>query len=177
MLHESGARLIVADIDEQKTKAAADAFGARAVSIQDILAAKCDVLAPCALGGILSFSTIPRIQARLICGAANNQLDTIDDARRLQGRGITYAPDFIVNAAGICSVASEIFDIHDPTWVKTKSWGLVETLREVLERSHKTREIDRRCRGTRIARSRIGTRAASGSADLTAIAMSSFARV
>jgi leucine dehydrogenase len=165
ILHESGARLIVADIDERKAKAAADAFGAKAVSVQEILAAKCDVLAPCALGGILSFSTILRIQARLICGAANNQLDTIECARRLQGRGITYAPDFIVNAAGICSVASEILGIDDPAWVKAKIMGLGQTLCEVLEHSRKTRESTAVV-AERIARSRIGTRAAADSADL-----------
>lgn len=139
ILHESGAKLIVADIDGRKTKAA-ETFGAKAVGVHEIHAAKCDVLAPCALGGILSASTIPHIQARLVCGAANNQLATIDDAMRLQQRGIAYAPDFIANAAGICSVASEILNINDPAWVKAKITALGQTLREVLARSAETLE-------------------------------------
>jgi leucine dehydrogenase len=140
ILHESGASLIVADIDEQKTKAAAEAFDARIIGVEQIHAAKCDVLAPCALGGSLNASTIPHIQARLVCGAANNQLDTIDDAMRLQQRGITYAPDFIANAAGICSVASEILNINDPAWVKTRITALGQTMRDVLARSAETQQ-------------------------------------
>jgi leucine dehydrogenase len=140
ILHESDAMLIVADIDARKAKAAADAFGATTIGVHEIHAAKCDVLAPCALGGVLSASTIPHVQARLVCGAANNQLATIDDAMRLQQRGIIYAPDFIANAAGICSVASEILNINDPAWVKAKITALGQTLREVLARSAETHE-------------------------------------
>jgi leucine dehydrogenase len=135
LLHEGGARLIVADVDDRKTKAATEAFQASVVGVQEVHAAKCDVFAPCALGGILNAGTIPRIQARLICGAANNQLDTIDDAKRLQARGIAYAPDFITNAGGICSVASEILNINDPAWVKGKITTLGQTLRDVLAQS------------------------------------------
>jgi leucine dehydrogenase len=168
ILHETGARLIVADIDERKTKAAADAFGAQTVSVQDILAAKCDILAPCALGGILNFSTVLKIQARLICGAANNQLDTIDVARGLHERGITYAPDFIVNAAGICSVASEILGINNQAWVKTKVMGLGQTLRDVLEGSRRTRQLTAIV-AERMARSRIeaGSRGGANDPNLT----------
>jgi leucine dehydrogenase len=154
ILHECGANLIVADMDERKTKAAAEAFGANVVDVDQIHAAKCDVLAPCALGGILNASTIPQIQARLVCGAANNQLETIDDAMRLQQRGIAYAPDFITNAAGICSVASEILNINDPAWVKTKITGLGQTLRDVLAQSAETGETTAVV-AERIARSRI----------------------
>jgi leucine dehydrogenase len=135
ILSEGGARLIVADVDDRKTQAAAEAFQASAVDVDEVHAAKCDVFAPCALGGILNAGTIPHIQARLICGAANNQLDTIEDAMRLQARGIAYAPDFITNAGGICSVASEILNIGDPAWVKGKITTLGETLRDVLAQS------------------------------------------
>ncbi len=135
LLHEGGAKLIVADVDERKTKAAAEAFRASVIGVDEVHAAKCDVFAPCALGGILNAGTIPHIQARLICGAANNQLDTIEDAKRLQARGIAYAPDFITNAGGICSVASEILNIDDPAWVKGKITTLGQTLRDVLAQS------------------------------------------
>jgi leucine dehydrogenase len=140
ILHESGAKLVVADIDAQKTKVAAETFDAETASVDDIHAATCDVFAPCALGGILNASTIPQIQARLICGAANNQLGAIEDAARLQQRGITYAPDFITNAAGICSVASEILGIDDPAWVKTKVTALGRTLRDVLAGAAESRK-------------------------------------
>ena len=157
ILHESGAKLVVADIDAQRTKVAAETFGAETASVPDIHAATCDVFAPCALGGILNASTIPQIQARLICGAANNQLGGIEDAARLQQRGITYAPDFITNAAGICSVASEILGIDDPAWVKTKVTALGRTLCDVLVRSAESRETTA-CVAEQLATSRIRNR-------------------
>lgn len=140
LLHDKGAKLTVADIDARKARTAADAFGARVFGVDEILKAKCDVLAPCALGGILNAKTIGHLQARLVCGAANNQLDTIDDAKRLQQRGIVYAPDFITNAGGICSVASEILNIEDPAWVNVRLTALGRTLRDVLQRSAATGE-------------------------------------
>lgn len=140
ILHKAGARLIVADVDDLKAQAAVEAFGASVVGVHDIHSAPCDVLAPCALGGVLSASTIPRIQARLICGSANNQLDRIEDAARLQERGIVYAPDFVANAGGICSVAAEILGIADPAWVASKISALGKTLCDVLAHAADTRE-------------------------------------
>lgn len=67
-----------------------------------------------------------------MCGAANNQLAMPEDAMALEARGITYAPDFIVNAGGICSVASEILGIKDPAWLTDKVNGLGRLLRRVL---------------------------------------------
>jgi len=73
-----------------------------------ILAAGCDVLAPCATGGILHPETIPGIRARVVCGAANNQLlDPDRDDAALHARGILYAPDFLVNRMGIVTCADE----------------------------------------------------------------------
>jgi glutamate dehydrogenase/leucine dehydrogenase len=73
-----------------------------------ILAAPCDILAPNALGGILNPDTIPRIQARIVCGAANNQLlDDERDAKALAARGIVYVPDYLCNRMGIVNCANE----------------------------------------------------------------------
>lgn len=141
LLHDDGARLIVADIDHRKAEAAAETFDAHVVGVHEIHAANADVLAPCALGGIINAGTVPHIQARLVCGAANNQLDSIKDAARLRDRGITYAPDFIVNAGGICSVASEILKInHPPRWVEGKIAGLAQTLSDVLAQAAESGE-------------------------------------
>ena len=67
----------------------------------------CDVLAPCALGGVFDDESIPRLQCRAIVGAANNQLGVIGADRMLAARGILYAPDFVVNAGGIINIAEE----------------------------------------------------------------------
>ena len=65
------------------------------------------MLAPCALGGVLNKNTIKALQVDIVAGAANNQLATAADGDRLHKRGILYAPDYVINAGGIISVAAE----------------------------------------------------------------------
>jgi glutamate dehydrogenase/leucine dehydrogenase len=75
-----------------------------------ILAAEADVLAPCATGGVLGPKSIPGIQAKIVCGAANNQLEDPErDDQLLADRGILYLPDFLVNRMGIVNCADEAF--------------------------------------------------------------------
>ena len=107
LLAEAGAQLVVADVDEARAAALAAELGAEVVRVDEILAVKADVLAPCALGGILHAGSIPSIRARLICGGANNQLATEADGQALLDRGILYAPDYVVNAGGIINVSAE----------------------------------------------------------------------
>ncbi|MFC3724069.1 Glu/Leu/Phe/Val dehydrogenase family protein [Neoaquamicrobium sediminum] len=109
MLHQAGARMIVADVSEQNVRRAVAETGAAVVSAEQILSVEADVLAPCALGAIFDETSIGTIRARIICGAANNQLATPDDGARLARRGILYAPDYVVNAGGIINVAGEYF--------------------------------------------------------------------
>lgn len=106
-LHDAGARLTVADIDPARVEHAVAAFSASAEAPDRILTVDCEVLAPCALGGVLSPLTVPRIQARIIAGAANNQLLTPAEGDALHARGVVYLPDFLVNAGGIISAAYE----------------------------------------------------------------------
>ena len=107
LLHEAGATLTVADIDQAKVKRVCDEFAASAVALDDILFCDVDLLAPCALGAILTVDTIPRLQAAIVAGAANNQLQTPEDGRRLADAGILYAPDYVINGGGIINVACE----------------------------------------------------------------------
>ena len=106
-LHENGACLVVADVYEPNVRRAVDAFGAETVSPDEILFEEADVLAPCALGGVLNAETISDLQAGIIAGAANNQLATDADGAALKARGILYAPDYVVNSGGIMAVAAE----------------------------------------------------------------------
>ncbi len=77
-------------------------------SERDVLEANLDIYAPCALGGTVNHDILPIITARIICGAANNQLATPDVEEGLSNRGITYAPDYCVNAGGVIQVAEEL---------------------------------------------------------------------
>ncbi len=105
LLATAGARLVIADTDFQRVALARREFEAWRVEPAEILEAECDVLAPCALGGVFNRKTIPRLRCRAIAGSANNQLEQPADAGRLAERGILYAPDYVVSAGGIMNIS------------------------------------------------------------------------
>ncbi len=107
LLHDAGASLLVADVNKQNIQRVANAVPVEVVPPAELLYTDVDVLAPCALGNILSTATIPKLKAKVIAGAANNQLSTAEDGERLAQRGILYAPDYVINAGGIISVSHE----------------------------------------------------------------------
>jgi glutamate dehydrogenase/leucine dehydrogenase len=106
-LHDAGARLTLADVRADAVRALAAEVGADVVDPDTALTVDCDVLSPCALGGVLSETTIPALRCAAVCGAANNQLATDDDAERLADAGVLYAPDYVVNAGGVINIADE----------------------------------------------------------------------
>ncbi|WP_018698790.1 Glu/Leu/Phe/Val family dehydrogenase [Amorphus coralli] len=104
-LHADGAELVVADIRRDTVKRAQATFGATVVAAGEAHRVEADVFAPCALGAGLSARTIPELGAPIVAGAANNQLATDEDDRRLSEHGILYAPDYAINAGGVISIA------------------------------------------------------------------------
>jgi leucine dehydrogenase len=109
-LHEEGARLVVSDVTREFVDRAVAEFDAKAVDVDQIATAECDVFSPNALGAVLNATTIPRLHARVIAGAANNQLAHNEDGEALQARGVLYAPDYVINGGGVICVAGQIFD-------------------------------------------------------------------
>jgi leucine dehydrogenase len=87
--------------------------GTKAVAPDEIVATQADVLAPCALGSTITAQSIPSLQATIVAGGANNQLETPEDGQRLADAGVLYAPDYVINGGGIINVASEYFDDAD----------------------------------------------------------------
>ena len=81
---------------------------AEAVGLDEIYDVDADVYSPCALGGTVNEQTLPRLKAKIICGAANNQLATDAIGDEVEKRGILYAPDYAVNAGGVMNVSLEI---------------------------------------------------------------------
>lgn len=100
-LHRAGARLVVTDVDAARVERAVAEFKAVAVEPERIYAVEADVFAPCALGGVLSDTTIPQLCMKLVVGAANNQLLEPSHGDLLDERGILYAPDYAANAGGV----------------------------------------------------------------------------
>lgn len=102
-----GAKLTVADINTAGAKVLADELGGVMADPNSILATPCDVISPNALGAILDDASITSLQAPIVAGGANNQLARTEHGKKLADRGILYAPDYVINAGGIISVATE----------------------------------------------------------------------
>jgi leucine dehydrogenase len=100
-LHAAGARLLVSDVVPVRAAEAATAFGAAVVAPERLLATPCDVLAPCALGGVLSRAVCEQLPARGVCGAANNVFADAESAAILHRRGVPVVPDFVANAGAL----------------------------------------------------------------------------
>ena len=107
LLREAGAKVFVTDINEQAVQRCVDDYGCEAVGLDDIYDCDVDVYSPCALGGTINEGTLDRIKAKVICGAANNQLATDEIGDELTRRGVLYAPDYAVNAGGLMNVSIE----------------------------------------------------------------------
>jgi leucine dehydrogenase len=108
-LVKEGAQVQIADINEARLAEVAEKYGAIVFKGKDLYSAAVDIYAPCALGATINDETVNKIQARVIAGAANNQLANEEvHGTILKNRGIAYAPDFLINAGGIINVYSEI---------------------------------------------------------------------
>jgi len=138
ILFWEGAELIISDIDHAKLKREALYFGATIVSEEDFFSVECDLLVPCALGGVLNDRTIPLLKCKAVAGAANNQLLEKKNGLDLMKRNILYAPDYVINAGGIINAAME-FDPegYNPKKARDKVNHIYDTLLLIFERAEK----------------------------------------
>ena len=113
MLHQKGAMLTVTDLNGDRCNEAAHKVNAQVVSTDKILEIECDILAPCALGAIINKETVEKLNCKILCGCANNQLSTSMVGYALKDKGIINAPDFIVNAGGVIDAYKDLG--HIPT--------------------------------------------------------------
>jgi leucine dehydrogenase len=127
----AGAQLVLADVDPRKQQLA-EQLGARWSAPERALAADVDVLAPCALGGVLDDDTVPLLRCRVVAGAANNQLAGDAVADLLASRGILWAPDFVVNAGGLINVAQEV-DGYNSSVARRRVRGVADTLGQIFD--------------------------------------------
>ena len=135
-LGEEGAQLILTDAIPARAQALAEELNARTVAPEAAYDTECDVFAPCAIGGILNERSIPRLRCRIVGGSANNQLERDADAALLHGRGILYAPDFVINAGGaIAHGALEVLR-WTPERAAERVRRIHETVAEILNEAH-----------------------------------------
>ena len=136
-----GANLIFSDIDPVKLEKMALKYGARILPPDQILSAECDILAPCALGGILNERTIPTLRCKGVAGSSNNQLLKSEHAKLLLDRKIVYAPDFVINAGGLLNVSAELEEKgYQPASPRQKIHRIYDTLSAIYEISEKGKE-------------------------------------
>ena len=107
LLHRDGAKLTVADVNDDRAKTLAKELDAALVAPDAIMSVACDVFSPNALGAILDDAGIARLDCAVVAGGANNQLARPEHGAALAQRGILYAPDYVINAGGIISVTLE----------------------------------------------------------------------
>lgn len=132
-LLEAGAKVTATDVWQPAVDAVAELGGVDVVAPDDILDVDADILSPNALGGGLNADTIPQLQAEVVCGGANNQLATYDDAARLRDANILYAPDYVVNAGGLIAVSDELHrDGHSPERCRRRTDQIGDRLGEIL---------------------------------------------
>ncbi len=137
----AGAELILSDINTAKLEWLAAKYRAKIVPVDQILKVECDILSPCARGGIINDQTIPEFRCKAIAGCANNQLLLDVHAQALRDRGILYAPDFVINAGGLLNVAEEIEEAgYNPKNPRYKAHHLYDTLLAIYEIADKNRE-------------------------------------
>ena len=110
-LVRAGAEVTVADVDQAKVSWHKDKYQVEVVETEQIAQIESDIFAPCALGAVVNAHSIPLLGCKAIAGSANNQLAESEHGEELQKKGILYAPDYVINAGGLISVASEI-DTH-----------------------------------------------------------------
>jgi leucine dehydrogenase len=132
LVDKAGAKVLLADIDESKKALLKDLTGARWTDPTSALLADVDIVAPCALGGMVNGHSVQRLKCAIVCGSANNQLAHDGLAEDLMKRGILYAPDFIANAGGLINVATELDrGGYDAARTRRRALGIEETIANI----------------------------------------------
>ncbi len=114
-LTEERAEVIVTDVDIDKLKSVTEQYGIKSVCPEEIYSVKCDLFSPNACGDVLTTENIEKLNCDLVIGAANNPLaDSLQSVKKMQERGIVFAPDYVVNIGAqilaICEVERKSFD-------------------------------------------------------------------
>src|SRR5437870_9109519 len=132
LLHAEGAAITCTDIDPQRVKRVVEDAGATAVGADAIYGVRADIFAPCALGAVINDDTVSRLDVEIVAGAANNQLAEDRHGDLLEQRGITYAPDYVINGGGLINVNAELHG-WAPERARSKAGEIYDTILRVFE--------------------------------------------
>src|SRR6478752_851856 len=131
-LAKEGALVQITDINQARIEEVARKYGVQIYTGSDLYSADVDIYSPCALGATINDETVNKIRAKVIAGAANNQLanDKVH-GQILKDRGILYAPDFLINAGGIINVYAEIVG-YDSAEAMRRTENIYNTTLEIF---------------------------------------------
>lgn len=132
-LHAAGAELLVSDIYPENLRIAEQQFKAKIVDNNSIHAQQVDVFAPCALGGAINPKSVGDIKAKVIAGAANNQLSEPGMAKTLLNNGIAYVPDYVINAGGIIDIYHQNQNDSSNSALRSQLDNIGLTVKNLLE--------------------------------------------
>lgn len=156
-LTKEGALVQITDINQARVEEIASKYSTQIYTGADLYSADVDIYSPCALGATINDDTVNKINAKVIAGAANNQL--ANDAvhgKILKERGILYAPDFLINAGGIINVYAEIVG-YDSAEAMRRTENIYNTTLEICNLSQE-KGITTQEAAMSIAQSRIDQR-------------------
>lgn len=136
-LVNEGANVTISDINQERLQSVKAKYGATIYQGNDLYSETMDIYAPCALGATINDTTIHKLNAKIIAGAANNQLAEDKHGLLLKDRGIVYAPDFLINAGGIINVYAEL-ENYDRQEIMRKTENIYNTTLEILKRAAAT---------------------------------------
>ena len=133
-LAADGAELTVTDIDEGRIRRVVDDFGATAIGTDEVFHVDADIFAPCALGAVINDDTLKELKVDIVAGAANNQLAEGRHGQALHDQGVLYAPDYVINAGGLCNVYGELQG-WTPEQSMKKAGATYDTLLRIFNRA------------------------------------------
>jgi leucine dehydrogenase len=135
LVTKEGAQVIINDINKEQLEHVSKKYNATIHHDLDIYDLDVDIYAPCALGATINDNTIHKLNAKVIAGAANNQLeDEVKHGKLLKEKGIAYAPDFLINAGGIINVYAELVG-YDKKEIIQKTENIYNTTLEIFKLS------------------------------------------
>ena len=156
-LTKEGAIVTISDINEDRLHQVGSKYGAKIFTGENLYASEVDIYAPCALGATINDDTIKLIKAKVIAGAANNQLaNEVVHGKILKDKGILYAPDFLINAGGVINVYSELAKLTKEEVIE-KTENIYNTALEIFNLAD-TKDITTNQAALSIAQKRIDDR-------------------
>ncbi len=134
-LSNEGANVLITDINQERLQQVRDKYNATIFAGNELYQAPVDIYAPCALGATINDQTVHKLKAKVVAGAANNQLaNEMRHGALLKKRGIVYAPDFVINAGGIINVYAEL-EHYGRADIMRKTEHIFDTTLEILQMS------------------------------------------